>query len=261
MKRRVQQFFFFYPFAVCILTSLNVVGQTTSLLVSDLRNDPTTPSSYNRSFQPHFKFGSAIGLPEVGNPYYFLLGFRSWYADNSGGKAHELAFSNNYKIYFRSGNSPNWESWRELIISDSNGNVGIGIDNPTDKLAVNGSIRAKEIKVETANWPDYVFKKDYPLLPLEDVDAYIKENGRLPGIPAAAEVEANGVALAEMNRKLLEKVEELTLYLIELNESNRQIKEKNKWLENSMNELKTQIIQRKTVHDRFSVSNKLDVLP
>jgi len=97
------------------------------------------------------------------------------------------------------------------------GNVGIGIMNPTSKLEVNGNIRAKEIKVETTNWPDYVFEQDYKILGLDELDAYISENHHLPDVPSAKEVEANGIALGETNKLLLKKVEELTLYLIEQN--------------------------------------------
>ncbi len=99
----------------------------------------------------------------------------------------------------------------------SNGNVGIGTTTPKEKLSVNGKIRAHEIKVETANWPDYVFTKDYQLLPLQQTEQHIKEKGHLPGIPSAAEVKANGIDLGEMNAKLLQKIEELTLHLIEQN--------------------------------------------
>lgn len=95
------------------------------------------------------------------------------------------------------------------------GKVGIGTTDPTEELSVNGHIRAKEIKVEAANWPDYVFQKDYELKPLSEVEEYINEHGHLPEISKASEVEAEGVSLGEMNKLLLKKVEELTLHLIE----------------------------------------------
>ncbi len=99
------------------------------------------------------------------------------------------------------------------------GNVGIGTEDPgTDwKLAVNGKIRSKEIKVETG-WADYVFEKDYPLPTLQEVEKHIAEKGHLINIPSAEEVETNGIELGEMNKLLLEKIEELTLYVLELNE-------------------------------------------
>ncbi len=105
------------------------------------------------------------------------------------------------------------------------GNLGIGIATPTEKLAVNGNIRAKEIKVEAANWPDYVFADDYQLPALDETEAYIKANRRLPGMPSAEEVESDGISLGEMNRKLLEKVEELTLHLIKKNQELAEIRQ------------------------------------
>ncbi|MEE1945889.1 hypothetical protein VRU48_12280 [Pedobacter sp. KR3-3] len=101
-----------------------------------------------------------------------------------------------------------------------NGNVGIGTTTPNEKLSVNGKIRAKEIKVETANWPDYVFEEDYKVGTLQALESYIKANKHLPEIPSAKEVEANGVELGEMNKLLLKKVEELTLLLIDQNKKN-----------------------------------------
>jgi len=94
------------------------------------------------------------------------------------------------------------------------GNLGIGTTLPTEKLEVNGKIRAREIKVEASPWPDYVFAKDYHLPSLAEIEKHIKEKGHLPGIPTAAEVKANGINLGEMNAKLLQKIEELTLQLI-----------------------------------------------
>lgn len=102
----------------------------------------------------------------------------------------------------------------DLIVD---GFVGIGTTNPTEKLSVNGKIRAHEIKVETANWPDYVFEDDYKLSSLSEIEKYIKANKHLPEMPSAKEVAANGIELGEMNKLLLKKVEELTLHLIQLN--------------------------------------------
>ncbi|SFC65906.1 hypothetical protein SAMN04487891_1185 [Flagellimonas taeanensis] len=99
----------------------------------------------------------------------------------------------------------------------NNGSVAIGTGSTgTHKLAVEGSIGAREIKVEVGTWSDYVFKEGYDLPTLEEVERHIKEKGHLINIPSAKEVEANGIELGEMNKLLLEKIEELTLYVLEL---------------------------------------------
>jgi|GEM_PF-6524375 len=101
------------------------------------------------------------------------------------------------------------------------GNVGIG--NTTDnqdlasgyKLSVKGKVICEEVRVELeANWPDYVFEKDYNLKSLEEVENYIEKEGHLPNVPSAVEIESEGLQLGEMNKILMEKVEELTLYII-----------------------------------------------
>lgn len=94
--------------------------------------------------------------------------------------------------------------------------VGIGTDSPTEELEVNGTIRSKEVKVEASLWPDYVFASDYELMSLKETEAFIQQKGHLPHIPSAEEVETNGIAVGEMNARLLEKIEELTLHQIEL---------------------------------------------
>ena len=106
-----------------------------------------------------------------------------------------------------------------------NGNVGIGTSNPTKLLSVNGTIQAKEVLVNTG-WSDYVFNPDYHLRQLSDVAAFIKENHHLPEIPSAAEVREKGVNLGEMQSKLLAKIEELTLHMIQADEQNRDLRER-----------------------------------
>jgi hypothetical protein len=115
-----------------------------------------------------------------------------------------------------------WNSYgQEKMILTADGNLGLGIHAPNHRLEVNGTIRAKEVKVEHANWPDFVFSRDYALRDLGDVEAFIQEHQHLPGIPSQEEVEQQGVGLGEMDRKLLEKIEELTLYVIELKKENQ----------------------------------------
>lgn len=114
-----------------------------------------------------------------------------------------------------------------VSISHTSGNVGIGTTNPGPyKLAVEGKIGAREIKVTLANpWADYVFNKNYQLKSLYDLEKFIQLNKHLPGIPSALQVkETGGVELGSMNVKLLEKVEELTLYVIQLKKENDEIK-------------------------------------
>jgi len=128
-----------------------------------------------------------------------------------------------------------WSEWMTLLDSKNNvestgrlmitgqgnhyingGNVGIGITNPAEKLSVNGNIRAKEIKVETSNWPDYVFEEGYKVGTLEGLESYIKAHKHLPEMPGAREVETNGIAVSEMLKLQQRKIEELTLHLINL---------------------------------------------
>ena len=101
-----------------------------------------------------------------------------------------------------------------------NGNVGIGSTNPQNKLDVNGTIHSKEVKVDMLGWSDFVFKKEYNLPTLQEVEKHIAENGHLENIPNEEEVLKNGINLGEMNAKLLQKIEELTLYVIEQEKKN-----------------------------------------
>jgi hypothetical protein len=108
------------------------------------------------------------------------------------------------------------------MVIDNRGYIGIGTATPKEALSVNGNIRSKQVKVETANWPDYVFKKDYQLPSLQEVKAYIDQNQHLPEVPSEEQITKEGLNLGEMNKLLMKKVEELTLYLIEKDEQLQQ---------------------------------------
>lgn len=107
---------------------------------------------------------------------------------------------------------------------NTNGNIGIGTVNPDFKLTVNGNIKCEEMLVVVDVPADYVFDLDYKLMPLSEVGKYIKENKHLPNVPSAEEIKQNGWQVGEMNNKLLEKVEELTLYLLQLKDENEALK-------------------------------------
>ncbi|MDW3196042.1 MAG: hypothetical protein R8G66_26965 [Cytophagales bacterium] len=110
-------------------------------------------------------------------------------------------------------------------IFPAEGNVGIGIIDPKEKLEVNGVVRSKEMLVESNPWPDFVFEAEYVLTDLTDVEKYISQHGHLEHIPSAATVEKNGIAVGDMSAKLLQKIEELTLYLIEQDKQIKSLKE------------------------------------
>lgn len=105
------------------------------------------------------------------------------------------------------------------------GDVGIGTSTDNKDLAagyrlsVKGKIACEEVLVDLeADWPDYVFESDYDLRSLAEVQTFIDEKGHLPGVPSAEEVKENGIEVGQMNKILMEKVEELTLYILEQNE-------------------------------------------
>jgi hypothetical protein len=118
-----------------------------------------------------------------------------------------------------------------LIID--NGNVGIGTSIADFKLTVNGKIKAEELQIIVDVPADYVFAPEYKLMSLSEVSRYVSENNHLPNVPAAAEIKENGWQVGEMSNALLEKVEELTLYLIQLSQENENLKARLEKLENA----------------------------
>lgn len=105
------------------------------------------------------------------------------------------------------------------------GKVGIGTNNPQNALDVLGTIRATEVKIE-AKWADFVFADDYILPSLDEVKAHIDEHKHLPGIPSEAEVQQNGIGVSEITSKMMQKIEELTLYIIKQQEEIELLKNK-----------------------------------
>ncbi len=295
------------------------------LTVFDTRNVNEPPSSFNRQVRFDFKYRYTVQSP--GTSYFgTTMTIAQWVPDGSGDKNHQLHF-NDGGIFYRTGvnNSPSWESWRSLVLTDANGKVGIGASNslndalqigdfnntqnlkinipgvynfeqvrlgqygngsnglelinhvslnnsygvrlytnvdegvsglqiqtaaPTDsysKLAyttrmvidwagrvgigtkspgnyllnVAGPIRASEIVVNT-DGADFVFEPTYKLRSLSELETFIRTNKHLPDIAPAKEMQQNGVSAGEMQTKLLQKVEELTLYVIELKKENEQ---------------------------------------
>lgn len=135
--------------------------------------------------------------------------------DNNGGNIGAINFysgpstaGTNYSI-----NNAQLTNYMRMTLI--NGNLGIGITNPQNKLDVNGRIHSKSVLIDLNGWSDYVFKKDYRLLPLSEVKTYIDKNQHLPETPSEREMIKNGLDVSEMNKLLMKKVEELTLYLIE----------------------------------------------
>lgn len=107
-------------------------------------------------------------------------------------------------------------NYHGLVMDINSGNIGVGTLYPSHKLSVKGTVRCQEVIVETANWPDYVFAKNYKLPDIKDIDEYIKKHGHLPDVPSAKEMESNGQSLGEVQKMMMQKIEELTLYIIEL---------------------------------------------
>ncbi|MEX6690313.1 hypothetical protein QTN47_22575 [Danxiaibacter flavus] len=136
-----------------------------------------------------------------------------------------------------------------LTIHPINGNVGIGTISPTEKLSVNGNIRTQKVIVTQTGWPDYVFDSSYNLPSLESVSSFIRDNKHLPEMPSASAIEQDGHDLGEVQKLLLKKTEELTLYLLQ---QSQQIKT----LQNENNNLKLKVEEsnrsRQSQESKFS---------
>ena len=186
---------------------------------------------------------TVTGNGTVATPFLISAVDKSIYADN--GTIDQSTTINNNRIV----NMNNSNIWFNGSSSESNGKIYIGSNvsypNATGnyKLFVEGGILTEKVKValrSTANWADYVFEKNYELMPLKNVEEYINKNKHLPGIDSAEELSKKGLDLAEMQAKQMEKIEELTLYVIE----------QNKKLEKQNNEIEELKIQMKALIEK-----------
>jgi len=164
---------------------------------------------------------------DADNPYIYI---------KSGGLTQgSLTFDNGndnmvlQKTLFGNGHliiSGNQQAGSSIHLSENGQfNFGTGLFPNGYRMSVEGKVLATDFTtLAVANWPDYVFEKNYQLAPLSEIRKYIAEHKHLPNIPAAAEMEKNGIQLGEMSRKLMEKVEELTLYVLQLQEQIDELK-------------------------------------
>lgn len=173
-----------------------------------------------------FQIGNAFSFHDSGNKVLF-------FSANSAGDLDASKYSGEFRFDPTNGKLSLGVSTTitsnpvTAFTLDKNGKVGIGSANPDEKLTVKGKIHAEEIKVDLSVPADYVFQKyftgystlkpDYEMPSLNDIETFVKENHHLPNIPSAGEIQENGLHLGEMNNLLLQKVEELTLYIIEQN--------------------------------------------
>ena len=125
----------------------------------------------------------------------------------------------------------------EVMRITSGGKVGIGKSSPSYELDVAGTVSANSIRCNGTPWCDYVFEDSYELQPLEDVESFIKKNKHLPEIPSESEVRKNGIDMTDMLTKQMKKIEELTLYMIQMKKENETLKARLSVLENEGKEI------------------------
>lgn len=218
------------------------VGIGTSTPASDIHMSRAAAQVDFKMERPGFLANGAIaryrmqtGEPVLGGGYVYNIAFRrtsgqvemvqGLYDPTVGLWRQYNAFNVTTRKFVMSPGVLNAEYQNEGFTLFTGGAVGIGVseaDAPVKlagaKLGVNGKIIATEVEVKLfGSWPDFVFKKDFQLMPLCEVENFINENGHLPNVPNEAHVRENGINLGQMDAILLQKIEELTLHVIELN--------------------------------------------
>lgn len=221
-------------------THLDIYGSNTQLRLTDNSTaNSTTISRYTNRLEIQTPDIFQVAMGTTANPSFIIksngyIGI----GDNSpvnkvqigtilGFSGNDLAIGDNGKgmSFYQSSTASIWYSNTNfsLMPNGSGGNVGIGTLNPAYPLSVNGTIQSKEVRVETG-WADFVFDEHYELPSLDSVEIFTKQNKHLPGIPSAEEIKKNGLAVGELQTKMMQKIEELTLYTIELKKEINELK-------------------------------------
>ncbi len=209
--------------AICVIASAQLFGQqlnggTSQLYSSSSFNTPLKTGFYHTGIAQN-------GYPSLTWPYPFryLLNIRDNEAENIDVIQFQLstAYVDDDRVFFRKiypwGNKFN-AKWQEFATRGENKFVG--------NQYINGTLFANEIKVEPTVWADFVFSPDYKLQPLSEVKTHIEKYRHLPDVPSEAQVKKEGVELSEMTVKLLQKIEELTLYVIQQDEKIGELNDK-----------------------------------
>ena len=182
-----------------------------------------------------FLMGGANQTLSIGRAYTQTLGWGSSYIGFNAHKENNGSWTSKTNTWLNGG-AVIWATmdgdllFANIPSTGSTNHTGITdadiVSNVNLKLGADGLLQAKEIKVTISgnDWPDYVFDNSYTLPSLEQTEEYIKDNGHLPGVPSAKEIEEQGLNLGEMNKILMQKVEELTLQVIELNKQIKELK-------------------------------------
>lgn len=276
-------------------------------------SDPSRTETKNDAGQS----GTKSGFFQANNPVNFPQGAGGWWhlldvRHSSSGNNYAMQFSGSFfdqELYFRKTSDKATQPWRKVMTTDVSGNLGIGVNNPVErlqvqgatralkvnpdfmgrtyifptnetnhlsplslqasdmefkigdtyylamsitndgrvgigvaapptgyKLAVAGNIIAEQVRVQlqSSGWPDYVFKPQYQLMPLSQVENFIKEKGHLPEIPSAEAVAKEGVELGTNQALLLKKIEEMTLHLISINKRVESLEAENRLLKKQL---------------------------
>lgn len=169
-----------------------------------------------------------------GSPLYFghsESGLGSWTTRQyANGSRH--VFNSRTVLFNDEGYGNTWQ-----VFINEQGSVGIGTLNPSEKLSVNGNIRAKKLIISQQSWSDYVFYKNYKLRPLNELEKFIQQYQHLPDIPSTKDVQSNGINVGDTQALLLKKIEELTLYIIEQEKNHQKLLKSVLLLQDKVNQL------------------------